>query len=172
MSAVDETRRSRTCLRWSRVDPGLPPGLHLPKRSGDVGWDLEAMHDVVIPPMQAVDVPINARLELPDGVWAEIRARSSIARRNLQVDAGTIDTGYRGDLFVLVRNMTFPRLMTSALGLHAAPVENDRGTVTIRAGERVGQLVFYHVARVWAVEVDEVDQSTERGINGFGSTGR
>ena len=163
----DPFRRDKTRVEWARLDPTKPGGVHVPKRAGDVGWDLEAMEDVVIPPMQAADVPVNGRLALPRGVWAEVRARSSIARRNLYVESGIIDTGYRGPLFVLVRNMALPTIPEYAYG----DLEDPR-TVVINAGERVGQLIFHLVAAIWTVEVAEVSIDTERAEDGFGSTGR
>jgi dUTP pyrophosphatase len=143
-----------------RIDPGLPLGIHEPKMAGDVGFDLVAMEAVEIPAGEARDVPVNARIELPHGVWAEIRGRSSIARLGLAVDAGTIDNGYRGPLYVLVRNMK--------------PCNNNGPNVThIQAGQRIGQLVLHQMVQWqrYLQEVPNVEQDTERGARGFGSTG-
>jgi len=134
-------------------------GLHTPKLPGDIGWDLEAAEDVVIRPGEYYDVPTNIRLELPETMWAQILARSSIVKRGLMVDAGIIDTGYRGPLFVVVRNMK--RNPPGAL----AP------SIHLEKGERVAQLVFHRVEQVWTEEVSEIAES-ERGSAGFGSTGR
>lgn len=170
MSDNGEWRRSRHDRRveWARLDPNEPGGIHLPKREGDVGWDLEAMCDMTISPMTAVDVPVNARVALPDGIWAEIRARSSIARQNLYVESGIIDPGYRGALFVLVRNMQLP----SKRYEHYTGSYHEQNNVTIQKGERIGQLIFHLVAAVWTIEVAQVDTTTERAEAGFGSTGR
>lgn len=171
---VDALHRSRTKLRWSRIDLDRPGGLHEPKRPGDIGWDLEAMEDITIPPMQVVDVPINARIELPPGYWAEIRARSSFATRNMQVEAGTIDTGYRGQLFVLIRNLHLPVGPAPSPFVALASYQRmlDESFAFIKRGERVGQLVFHHTTPLWAAEVEAIDLNTERSENGFGSTGR
>jgi dUTP pyrophosphatase len=181
MSAVDRLQIPHKCLKVARLDESLPLGIHAPQKEGDVGWDLEAMETVVVPPMRAVDIKVNARIDIPRGLWAECRARSSLARRGLQVDAGTIDQGYRGPLYVLLRNMTLPALVTNytepSTG-HIFPKwmngPMDEGAITIEAGERIGQLVFYSMAYVWADEVPESDFNfdTDRGQNGFGSTGR
>lgn len=168
MSSVDALRSNRTLLQWCRVDPALPAGIHAPKMLGDVGWDLEAMETVEIPPMESRDVPVNARLSLPPDMWAEVRARSSIARKGLQVDAGTIDNGYRGPLFALIRNMAMPFVLDSNKRILDTRFEN---TVVIHAGERIAQLVFYRMTHVWAREIPHVDADTMRGVAGFGSTG-
>lgn len=158
--SVDHLRRSAKRMQWAPIDPDLPGGIHAPKREGDVGWDLVAMERVEIPAMQARDVPVNARLALPPGIWAEIRSRSSIARRQLTVEAGVIDNGYRGPLFVLLRNMQLPNVKRGY-----EPV------IVVEEGERIGQLIFYHMAPIWADLVPEVPLDTDRGEAGFGSTG-
>lgn len=145
----------RLRFQWARLDPDLPPGIHKPQHEGDCGWDLSAMYDIVIQPLGMVDIAINCRLQLPDSYWAEIKARSSIAKRGLQVDAGTIDNGYRGPLFVVLRN-TKPNSL-----------------VEVKAGERVAQLVFHRLHELWDEEVEEIDtRGSSRGESAFGSTGR
>lgn len=155
-------------LRWTRIDPD-GPGLHLPKRDGDVGYDLEAAETVELRPNEQTDVPTNIRLALPEGTWGEIRARSSVALRGLQVDAGVLDNGYTGPVFVLLRNMN--RLLDAPI----TRVTNGcdwRGSVTINEGERIAQLVL-HVAvmGVMTVEVEELAHDPRRGEAAFGSTG-
>lgn len=157
---------------WTRVDKELDRGkLHPPMLPGDVGWDIEASEQIKIQPGQAIDVPTNIAIQLPPGYWGEIRARSSIARRGLQVDAGTIDNGYRGPLFALVRNMAFPDM--------AGYVDNEAqwydwrmaNSVVIEPGERVAQLVLHRIHAAEPFYVPELDDSV-RGTDGFGSTGR
>ena len=157
----------KNVVRWDRIDKD-GPGLHVPKKTGDVGWDLEAAQDVYIAPMTAVDVPCNVRLWLPDDIWAEIRARSSIARRNLQVDAGTIDPGYRGPLYALVRNMQLPIVADAGVAMDMT----HENAIKIKKGERVAQVVFHRVTRVAGLEVEQIEVNSERGEDGFGSTGR
>lgn len=166
MNAVDVLRLPDTRVAWSRVDPDKPPGIHLPKLQGDVGWDLEAMEDIFILPMQACDVPVNLKLQLPSGYYAEIRNRSSMAKRGLYVDQNIVDTGFRGSLYVMIRNMRMP------VGVDGNGAYMTDNFIKIRAGERVAQLLFHRVNPVWMDEVSEVDISTERATNGFGSTGR
>lgn len=155
----------RLRFRWARVRPELPPGIHEPKHKGDCGWDLSAMEDVIIRPTTTVDVPINCRLELPSGYWAEMKPRSSIAKRGLQLDAGIIDEGYRGPLYVICRNTHLPE------DPHMRRV--DINTIEIKAGERIGQLIFHRLHELWSEEVDWIDVSaTSRGEAAFGSTGQ
>ena len=164
MTAFDEFRTQRHKLEWARLDKTLPGGIHRPQKPGDIGWDLEAMEDVLIRPMESVDIPVNARIHLPPDMYADLRNRSSMARRGLYVDHGLIDNGYRGPLYVFVRNMALP-----PHSYEASSEYNDR-TVLVRAGERIAQLVFHKAVPVWDLEVDEIDIDTVRGETGFGST--
>lgn len=161
----DRLHQQKTCVRWARVDPAKPGGLHLPQLRGDIGFDMECMEDTLIPPMATVDVPVNARLEMPDGYYAFIWNRSSMGKRNLYVDQNLIDTGYRGRLFVLIRNMRLPRPVYESGHVH------DDGEIVLRAGERIAQLIFQKVAPLWTVEVEEISTDTDRSVDGFGSTG-
>lgn len=157
-------------LKWSRIDPDREDGIHSPKKAGDVGYDLVAMEDVVIPPMQARDVPVNAEIQLPSNVWASIRNRSSMGRRDLYVDQNVVDNGYRGPIFVLIRNMRLPEIRP---GDEFARYEYDEWSnqIEIKAGERIGQLVFHQMTMVRLTRVSQIDTNTERGSSGFGSTG-
>lgn len=166
MSAVDKMSAMRNRIVFEPIDDSLPGGVHIPKKEGDVGWDLEAMEDVTIGPMLSADVPVNAKLQLPRGIYADIRNRSSMARRGLYVDQNVIDTGYRGPLFVFIRNMQLPDHGTGLIG--GARVADRR--VTIKAGERIAQLIFHKVHPCW-MQKGIVDPNSERGDTGFGSTG-
>lgn len=161
--------QTRGDLWAERVDPARALGIHAPQRSGDCGWDLAAMETVTIPPMGSIDVPVNARIQLPPGMWGQILARSSINKRDLHVECGVIDHGYRGPLFVVLRNMRLPQLRLSPI-FGGLGYGRDAGGVVIEEGERVGQLVLHklHVGRL--VE-REIERGTERGEDGFGSTG-
>lgn len=162
--AEDRLRSQRNQVIWQRIDPD-GPGLHAPQRHNDIGWDLEAADTVLVEPGQQRDISTNIRLHLPETIWAEVRARSSIAKRHLQIEAGTIDPGYRGPIYALLRNLIQPN---SPL---YGPVDRRNDTIQIKKGERVAQIVFHRVCPVWAEEgIVEID--TERGEGGFGSTGR
>lgn len=200
---IDTTGNSRNRVRVAPVDPDLPLGLCPPQLHNDTGFDLMAAQDVAIAPMMVALVPVNARLELPTGFYADLRNRSSMARRNLYVDHALIDNGYRGPLFVILRNMNMPALraltqdeVNRALAMAGHPTPSglvipgqegisyhgpnvaaldgraDPGTVMVSAGERIAQLVFHRGTPVWIEPVAEVSLDTERGENGFGSTGQ
>lgn len=92
------------------VDPGCPIDTPIkgPAYEGDVGYDLGIAIDddvLVLQPYAFKDIPTYVRVELPPGVWGDLRPRSSTyARRRLVVMHSTIDNGYRGLLSVFVYN--------------------------------------------------------------------
>ncbi len=138
-----------------RVDPGLPlPGY---ARSGDAGADLVARTDAMLAPRGGrAMVPTGVSLALPEGYAGFVQPRSGLALRHGVTclnTPGLIDSGYRDELAVLLVN-TDPEL----------PYE-------VRRGDRIAQLVIQKVERADFVEVERLPAS-ERGLGGFGSTGR
>ena len=134
------------------------PELPLPARATPhaAGYDVRsAESDFVLEPGEIRLVATGLRMELPPGVECQVRPRSGLAVRHgitLPNSPGTIDPDYRGELKVPMQNL-------------------GPEPVAIARGERVAQLVF---ARFEAPEVVEVDalSGSERGEDGFGSTGR
>lgn len=134
------------------IGPGKLPTKGHPD---DAGFDLYVHGDVQLRPQTFTDVDCGVNMELPVGLWALITGRSSaIRQRGLLVVNGVIDCGYRGRLFGAVWNM------------------NDK-PVVLQDGDRITQLlIFPNVAEYLVpVRVNELSQS-ERGEQGFGSTGR
>ncbi len=141
-------------LPIKRLDPDLP----LPKyaKSGDAGCDLLAAEDVTLQPGGGrALVPTGIALAIPEGYAGFVQPRSGLAVKNgisCLNTPGLIDSGYRGELKVLLIN-TDPD----------SPFEIVRG-------ERIAQLV---IQKVEVAEFEETNDlpSTERGEGGFGSTG-
>lgn len=139
-------------LRVRRLDPSVPlPSYAHP---GDAGLDLCAAESREFAPGERAAVSTGLAVAIPDGWVGLVHPRSGLAlRRGLTVlnAPGTIDSGYRGELKVLLVNLgTEP--------------------VLIERGDRVAQLLVQRVARVVVVESDALDDTT-RGAGGFGSTG-
>lgn len=132
------------------------PAVALPAyaRQGDAGLDLAAAATVTLEPGGRELVPTGLRVAIPDGYAGLVLPRSGLALRSgvtVLNAPGLIDSGYRGEIGVLLVN-------------HGA------GPVTIQRGERIAQLVIQPVARAELVEVRELPGS-RRGEGGFGSTG-
>ena len=138
-----------------RLDPGLPlPGY---ARPGDAGIDLMSRTGTVIQPDGGrALVPTGVAVSLPEGCAGFVLPRSGLALKHGVTclnTPGLIDSGYRGELKVILVN-------TDPLQPFA-----------LERGERIAQLVVMAVEQVRLVEVDSLDPST-RGDQGFGSTGR
>ncbi|GLV67189.1 deoxyuridine 5'-triphosphate nucleotidohydrolase [Bacillus mycoides] len=131
--------------------------VKLPKyaKPGDSGFDLVAAEDTVIWTGETKVVQTGLAFEIPPRYELQVRPRSGMTRNTkLRVVLGTVDSGYRGEVGVLVDNTERPK---------AANMQAERGT-------RIAQGVITPVITANFVEVDELSNS-ERGVGGFGSTG-
>lgn len=123
---------------------------------GSAGMDLMAMlsEPVMIKPLQRTLIPTGIFIELPTSYEAQIRPRSGLAlKKGLTVlnSPGTIDSDYRGELKIILINLS-----------------NE--TVIINNGDRIAQVVIAQHARAELIEVQKLSD-TERGEKGFGHTG-
>jgi dUTP pyrophosphatase len=124
---------------------------------GSAGMDLQAYLDdpIKIRPLERVLVPTGLSIELPQGYEAQIRPRSGIAiQKGITIlnSPGTIDSDYRGDIGIMLVNLS-------------------NKEVEIRDGERIAQIVITkHESIEWEKSSDLED--SERGADGFGSTGQ
>ena len=136
-----------------RLDPDLP--LPAYAHPGDAGADLLTAVDVTLAPGERALVPTGVAIALPAGFVALIHPRSGLAARHglsIVNAPGTVDSGYRGEITVLLVNHD-----------RAAPIH-------LRRGDRVAQLVVQRFERARFVEVAELPGSV-RGAGGYGSTG-
>ncbi|MEL7158875.1 MAG: dUTP diphosphatase [Actinomycetota bacterium] len=142
-----------------RLDHDTDQPLAAPRRirAGDAAADLPARHETVLRAGARALVPTGFAVALPPGVCGLILPRSGLALEHgitVLNAPGLIDSGYRGELKVLLWN-------TGA---------ND---ITLGRGERVAQLLVLTVAELRLVEVDELPGGPDdRGGDGFGSSGR
>jgi dUTP pyrophosphatase len=141
-------------LRVRRLDPDatLPTRAH----EGDAGLDLYALEGATLGPGERASLRTGIAIEIPPGQAGLVLPRSGLAARHgiaLVNAPGLVDSGYRGELRVLLLNTD-----------RAKPCE-------IVPGDRVAQLLLVAVEAPAVVEVDELGLS-ERGSGGFGSSGR
>jgi dUTP pyrophosphatase len=136
------------------LDPELSPPVYA--RPGDAGADLVSAIDVIVPPRGGrVMVPTGVAIALPDGYVGLVHPRSGLAVKHgvTTLNApGTIDSGYRGQVQVVLIN-TDPE----------TPFE-------VKRGDRIAQLVVQAFETAEWLVVEELDE-TERGAGGFGHTG-
>jgi dUTP pyrophosphatase len=125
--------------------------------SGSSGMDLRAFlpEPVILRPMQRTLIPTGLFMELPEGYEAQIRPRSGLAiKQGLTClnTPGTIDADYRGEIKVILINLS----------------AEDH---TIQDGDRIAQMVIQKVEKISWQQTDQL-VSTDRNEGGFGSTGR
>lgn len=135
----------------------LEPSAQVPSyaHGGDAGADLCAVHAVTLKPGERALVGTGLSIAIPDGYVGLIHPRSGLAlRHGLSIvnSPGTIDSGYRGEVKVLLINL------------------DPSADVVIDVGDRIAQLVVQAVERVRFVQT-ELLAVTERGSGGYGSTG-
>jgi len=129
----------------------------LPKyaKEGDAGMDICAAEDITLPAFCWEAISTGIYMQLPEGYECQIRSRSGLAAKHgIQVlnSPGTIDSGYRGEVKVILKNNAY------------APYD-------IKKGDRIAQMVFAPVTTATITEVAELSDS-ERGEGGLGSTGK
>ncbi|MEB9422732.1 dUTP diphosphatase [Bacillus cereus] len=143
--------------------------VELPKyaKPGDAGFDLVAAEDVVINPGETKVIPTGLAFEIPPGYEMQIRPRSGMSRKTkLRVILGTVDSGYRGEVGVIVDH-----IMSKDLGVRFDKEKQEFVSASvIEKGDRIAQGVIAPVVKAHFVEVDELSES-DRGTGGFGSTG-
>lgn len=149
-------------------------------KPGDSGFDLVAVEDVIIEPGETVIVKTGLAFEIPQGYELQVRPRSGVSAKTklrLSNAPGTIDSGYRGEVGVIVDNVAddwdsdfayraYNISKTDLVGETYHPPETYR----IRKGDRIAQGVIAPVITATFTESDELSE-TERGIGGYGSTG-
>lgn len=144
----------------------------------DAGFDLVATEDVNVEPGETVKVPTGLAFELPAGYEMQIRPRSGVTlKTKLRVQLGTVDAGYRGEVGVIVDNVSCKGKGVSYVGnldykITYLPQGERRpfNTIIIRKGDRIAQAVIKRVEHAQFIEVDTLSE-TARGEGGFGSSG-
>lgn len=147
-------------IKFVKVHPKavIPHAAH---PMGDAGYDLYAVEDTTIPPGEVVMVRTGLQLAdcpLEDAqgnqYFLDIRSRSGLSRKLIFPVTGTVDVSYRGEMQVVLANLS-------------------KESYQVKTGERIAQMVVQQIVangRVSFEETQEVTQ-TARGAGGFGSTG-
>jgi dUTP pyrophosphatase len=132
-------------------DLPIPNYAHI----GDAGADLVSAESITLEPGMRAAVSTGLSVEIPLGYVGLVHPRSGLAIKNgisMVNTPGTIDSGYRGEIKVLLIN------------------HDQNVAFQVNRGDRIAQLVIQKVERAHFVQVDSLDE-TARGAGGFGSTG-
>lgn len=139
-------------LRFKKIHPDatLPSYAH----ASDAGMDVRSVEDVTVPAMGRVLVHTGLVMLLPPMYEAQVRPRSGLALKHgitVLNTPGTIDSGYRGEVCVILANFG----------------DSD---FQVKKGDKVAQIVVAPVVQAEIEAASEIDE-TDRGAGGFGSTG-
>jgi len=147
-------------------------GVELPEYAnfGDAGMDIRAAEDIDILPGETVVIPTGLKVAIPVGYEIQVRPRSGISLKTplrLVNSPGTIDSGYRDEIGVIMHN-------SSKEGEEICSVSdkgNKQGIYRIKKGDRIAQFVLNEVPVIkWKVTNDVKTEGINRG-GGFGSSG-
>lgn len=143
-------------LRVKRLEAGarLPEVAH---PGEDLGYDIFALEGIVLGPRQTVKVRTGIAVEARDPrsgapLGLLVRDRSSMAARGLATTGGVIDSGYRGEILIVMTNL-------------------GETAVELRAGDKIAQMVPVHVLTGQVEETTSLEDSS-RAAKGFGSSGK
>lgn len=135
-------------VKKMRTDAKLPQYGH----PGDAGLDLFSSIDIVLGKGQVEAIPTGIKVAIPDGHVGLIWDKSGVSLKGVHRLAGVIDSGYRGEVRVVMINLS------------------DR-PFAIDKGMKIAQMLVQPIMMVDVVERDDLDD-TSRGEGGFGSTGK
>jgi len=147
-------------------------------RPGDAGMDVCCAVETVICPGETKIVPTGLKFAIPNGYEIQVRPRSGLSLKTplrISNSPGTIDSGYRDELGIIVTNTAATPTTAPAAVSAAAAAESGSshaaGSYTVRKGDRIAQIVLHEVPRMKLLVVDSVAGiGNDRG-GGFGSTG-
>ncbi len=137
-------------IRVKKISPEA--NLPLYQHAGDAGLDLFSAVNKVVAAGEVKAIPTGIKMAIPEGYVGLIWDKSGLSIRGVHRLAGVVDSGYRGEVRVVMANL-------------------GREPFAIQKGMKIAQMLIQPVVTVEVVEADELDD-TPRGEGGFGSTGR
>lgn len=141
-----------THINFIRLNPLAKAPLRA--NDGDAGADLYSVENLEIAPLSRKLVRTGIAIAIPNGIYGRIAPRSGLAFKNgVDVLAGVIDPGYRGEVGVVLYNT------------------DQNNIFKVSSGDRIAQIIFETFHTFGFKEVDDLEQSL-RANNGFGSSGK
>ena len=151
LECIDQVMGNFWTINLTRTQPNakLPTKAH----ESDAGWDLYSTHPAIINSGHRGTINTGVSLEIPPSFVGLIWPRSGLSVKNgIDVLAGVIDSGYRGEIKVCLLN-------------------TSTDNIQIETGDRIAQILFQEVPK-FILQKSETLQSTSRGDGGFGSSGK
>ena len=155
-------------IKYSKLHPHAKEPFRA--TTSDAGYDLFSTEYVTLEPFQRKLISTGINMEIPEGFYGRIAPRSGLAcKKGIDVMAGVIDSGYRGEVKVLLINFNF-----EGYNLKPNAFEAMFGSVNrteIKPGERIAQLIIEKCHTVEWKPMKTLEGS-QRGEQGFGSSGQ
>ena len=133
--------------------------------------DIRAAEDVILKPNETKIIPTGIKIVVPDGYEIQVKPRSGISLKTpLRIvnTPGTIDTGYRDEVGIIVNNSS---VTNNERVYDINEKGNKQGTYIIKKGDRIAQIILNKIEKIKFVEVKEIEKiGTNRG-GGFGHSG-
>lgn len=133
----------------------LDSGAKIPTKAHDTdaGFDLYARETMIVPAKESATFDTGVHIALPIGTVGMLKSKSGLNVKHGIVSEGVIDVGYTGSIKVKLYN-------------------HSGYDYTVEAGDKISQLVILPIADVGALEIVDELEETDRGNNGFGSSGK
>ena len=155
-------------IKYSKLHPdGKEP---FRANESDAGYDLFSTEYTTLEPFQRKLVSTGINMEIPQGFYGRIAPRSGLAcKKGIDVMAGVIDSGYRGEIKVLLINLNFEGYNLQPNAFEA--MFGSANKTEIKPGDRIAQLVIEKCHTVEWKAMETLEES-QRGEGGFGSSGQ
>ena len=150
-----------------------------PKRGRlDAGYDIFAAETVMLEPQEKAKIRTDIAVNIPEGYVGLLTSRSGVSSKtHLVVETGKIDAGHHGNLGINIKNdMQYFDFDTNIFSdikgkFHYTDKKFNRGVYQIKKGDELAQLVIMPIWTPELKEVEEFSYASEKGTDGFGSTG-
>lgn len=145
---VTEQKQLELLVEKINQEAKLPEKAH----QSDAGYDLFALENTSIPPYGQAKISTGIKLAIPENFVGLIWDKSSLAAQGLKTMGGVIDSGYRGEIIIIAKNLT-------------------EEFFNITKGQKIAQIIIQEIGTMPLVESKILD-GTDRENNGFGSSGK
>ena len=155
-------------IKYSKLHPHAKEPFRA--NTSDAGYDLFSTDYVTLEPFQRKLISTGINIEIPEGFYGRVAPRSGLAcKKGIDVMAGVIDSGYRGEIKVLLINFNFEGYNLRPNAFEA--MFGSANKIEIKPGDRIAQLIIEKCHNVeW--KVMQTLEESQRGEQGFGSSGQ
>lgn len=144
----------------------------------DAGYDIFAAETVILEPQEKTVIKTDIAVNIPEGYVGLLTSRSGVSSKtHLVIETGKIDAGFQGNMGINIKNDRQDLVIDSDVyqdiegKIHYTDKTLDAGTYKINKGDKLAQLVIVPIYTPELKEVKEFSNVSERGTDGWGSTG-